>query len=303
MNIHVNHIGFFAHEVLQRSERALVSGIASRGIYIQPKGEWTLYLSLEKYCGPLTLNLKEGSAKLDKFNAGGSVQLSPEELTFPDEKITIPLQDSTVWYPPPVNPEIKSFAGDLDSILSLVNKIIPENPFLPLLSRNPGKIPGVAVIGERILAFQNAMGAGDQEKLAKAALQLLGLGPGLTPLGDDFLLGVLLALNRWGHVLTIDLRENPNSEKGGSSPIQVSDLNQIILENTPLKTTQISASLLACAVEGAADERLLVILDGLFSGSEITQNEMRNMLRWGNSSGITVLAGILSILRAEDAAS
>lgn len=303
IKIYINHIGFFAHEVLQRSEGAQVSGIASRGIYLQPKDDWTLYLSLEKYCGPLTLNFREGSAKLDKIDAGSPVQLNPGELYFPDEKITIPLQDSTVWYPPPVDPEIKSLAGDLDSILSIVYKIIPENPYLPLLSSKPGKIPGVAVIGERILAFQKILGSGDSEKLAESAIRLLGLGPGLTPLGDDFLLGVLLALNRWGHVLPTDLRKNSNNEKGSSSPIQVSDLNQIILENTPLKTTRISASLLACAAEGTADERLLVVSDGLFAGSEVTQNEMRNMLRWGNSSGITVLAGMISVLRAQDTAS
>jgi len=293
MKININHIGSFAEEVLERSKGALVSGIASRGIYIQPEDNWTLYLSLEKFRGPLTLNLEEGSTQLKIIKAGCSVQLNPGEIQFPDEKVKISYADSKIWHPPLVDTEIKLKPEYLDSILSLVNKITPENPYLPLLSNNPENIPGVAAIGERILNFQNSLDTRNPDIIAEGAIKLLGLGPGLTPLGDDFLLGVLLALNRWGHFLSTDKPESPPT-------ILINNLNQIILENTRVKTTRISASLLACAAEGAADERLLVILDGLFSGSSVTQNDMRNMLRWGNSSGITVLAGMISVLNTKD---
>ncbi|RLD03693.1 MAG: hypothetical protein DRI65_12390, partial [Chloroflexota bacterium] len=121
--------------------------------------------------------------------------------------------------------------------------------------------------------------------------------------GDDFLLGVLLSFNRWGHLLSSHL---PDLQKGDStSPptILVNYLNQIILEKTRLKTTRISTSLLFCAMEGAADERLLKVLDGLFTGSLITENDLGYLLRWGNSSGITVLAGMISVLRMKDTVS
>ena len=159
------------------------------------------------------------------------------------------------------------------------------------------------VIGERILNLQNALKMGDLENIAEASIKLLGLGPGLTPLGDDFLLGVLLTLNRWGHLLSPAAIEYSKGISE-SHPINlVNYLNQIILENTHLKTTRISSSLLFCAIEGAADERLLKVLDGLFSGNDITQNDMKNLLRWGNSSGITVLAGMISVLRTKDTVS
>jgi len=118
----------------------------------------------------------------------------------------------------------------------------------------------------------------------------------LTPLGDDFLLGVLLTLNRWGQLLSPHQSDIQMRDTGSPPSNLVNNLNQIIMENTRLKTTQVSASLLACAVEGAADERLLKVLDGLCSGTEVTQNEMRNLLRWGNSSGIAVLAGMMAVL-------
>ncbi len=304
MKTNVSHIGIFAQQVLERSIGARVSGIASRGIYLQPKDDLTLYLSLEDFRGPLTLNLEEGSTRLEKIKAGYSVRFYSGEIQFPDEKINISLEDGKIWHPPLVDNEIKIFPGHLDSVLSLVHKLTPENPYLPLLSENPAQIPGVPVIGERILNLQNALKTGIPKKITERSIKLLGLGPGLTPLGDDFLLGVLLTFNRWGHIFSPAM---PDIQKGNSSTHSVvegssypnkliKDLNQIILENTRLKTTQISASLLACAVEGAADERLLKVLDGFFSEVGITQNEVKNLLRWGSSSGIAVLAGMMAVL-------
>jgi len=303
MKTSVSYIGFYAQQVLERSKSALVSGIASRGIYLQPEDDWTLYLSQETFKGPMTMNLGEASTRLDKIKAGSRVRFSPGEIQFPEEKITIFLDDSKIWFPPPVDNNIKSFPGHLDSILSIVYKLTPGNPYLPLLSENPSQIPGAPVIGERILNLQNALRTGDPEKIAEGSIKLLGLGPGLTPLGDDFLLGVLLSFNRWGHLLSSHL---PDLQKGDStSPptILVNYLNQIILEKTRLKTTRISTSLLFCAMEGAADERLLKVLDGLFTGSLITENDLGYLLRWGNSSGITVLAGMISVLRMKDTVS
>jgi len=303
MKIRINQIGFFAQQVLGRSKSAQVSGIASRGIYLQPDNDLTLYLSLEEFRGPLTLNLEVGSTRLEKIKAGSSVQFISGEMKFQNEDIIISFADGDIWHPSPVENEIKTIPGHLDSILSLVKTLIPENPYLPLLSKNPDQIPGVQVIGERILNLQNALKSGGPEKIAEESIKLLGLGPGLTPLGDDFLLGVLLALNRWGHLLSLPRSDTQKGNSESHPNDLVSYLNQIIQEKTRLKTTRISASLLFCAMEGAADERLLKVLDGLVSGSAISQNELRNLLRWGNSSGITVLAGMISVLKTKDTVS
>jgi len=303
MNIRINQIGIFAQQVLGRSKGASVSGVASREFFLQPEDDLTLYLSLEEFRGPLTLNLEVGSTSLEKIKAGYSVQFISGEMKFQNEKIIISFEDGDIWHPSPVDNKIKIKPGHLDSILSLANTIMPENPYLPLLSENPDQIPGVPVIGERILNLQNALKTGEPEKIAEGSIKLLGLGPGLTPLGDDFLLGVFLTLNRWGHLLSLPRSDTQKDNSGSHSDDLVSYLNQVIQENTRLKTTRISASLLFCAMEGAADERLLKVLDGLISGSTITQNELRNLLRWGNSSGITVLAGMISVLNTKDTVS
>lgn len=307
MKTNFSHIGIYAQQVLGRSRSARVSGIASRGIYLQPADDWTLYISQEKFRGPLTLNLEESSV-LKNIKAGNSVQFNSGEITFPDQKISFSLNDSKIWNSPLPVDNPGQFPQGVDAALSLAQKSASGNPYFPLLFDNPGKIPGAAVIGERIQNLQDALKTGVTKNVAEAAIKLLGLGPGLTPLGDDFLLGVLLTFNRWGHVL---IPTQPEIRKDGP-PAQraagqsnhatqiINDLNQIILENTRLKTTQISASLLTCAVEGAADERLLKVLDGFFSDLDITKKDLKNILRWGSSSGIAVLAGIFSVLKTKD---
>jgi len=65
MKIRISQIGNFAQEVLGRSKGARVSGIASRGFYLQPENDLTIYLSLEEFPGPLTLNLEEVSSRLE----------------------------------------------------------------------------------------------------------------------------------------------------------------------------------------------------------------------------------------------
>lgn len=296
MKTSFSQIGTYAQQVLERSKSAQVSGIASRGIYLQPEDDWTLYLSLEDFRGPLTLNL-EGSLRLENIRAGSSARFNTGEIQFPEEKIFISLEDVNIWHPPQVDHKMEYFPEHIDSVLLLAKKLAPGNPYLPLLSDGPGQIPGVPGIAEKILDLQDALKTGELEKMTEGSTGLLGLGPGLTPLGDDFLLGVLLTLNRWGHLLSPDLTNKHKGDSASRPYNSIDNLNQIILENTRLKTTQISASLLVCAAEGAADERLLKVLDRLCSGVDITENEMKDLLHWGSSSGIAVLAGMMAVLR------
>ena len=119
---------------------------------------------------------------------------------------------------------------------------------------------------------------------AGSLLELIGLGPGLTPLGDDVILGILLSLNRWKRVIAPDQDQV--------------EFNQLLLAIAKEKTSTLSYSLFSCAVEGSGDARLLVVLDSFFSGAEPTPNQMRDFLNWGSSSGVGVLAGVLAVVNS-----
>ena len=93
---------------------------------------------------------------------------------------------------------------------------------------------------------------------------------------------MLLALNRGkGEIL---------------SKSYLTKLNQAVIDLALDKTTRLSFSLLVCAADGSADERLLKIFDGLLFGRVIKDKELLQMLMWGSTSGFAVLAGMILAL-------
>jgi len=277
-----SHIGYYAHQVLERSKGALVSGVASRGIYLQPEDDWTLYLSLEKYRGPLTINLGGHFSWRENIKTGHPVHFISGKIRFPMDNVSISYEDADIWRSALNDGNREFIFKQMDSVLNLSKKLAAGNPYLSLLFENPVPIPDVPGLTEKILNLRTALKDGDLERITSGSTKLLGLGPGLTPLGDDFILGVLLTFNYCG----ISNLKGHNLKK----------INQIIIQHAREKTTRLSSSLLVCASEGAADERLLIILDGICSGNEITEGALRDLLAWGSSSGIAVLAGMMAVL-------
>jgi hypothetical protein len=124
--------------------------------------------------------------------------------------------------------------------------------------------------------------------LQSAICHLLGLGPGLTPAGDDWLAGWLLAQH-----LAPDLTG-------------LRDLSGLITKAAATHTTTLSRAFLACAAAGEADEDWHGLLAGLSSESanqRIANSKSANqriggsiqrILAHGATSGAAMLAGFLS---------
>ena len=74
------------------------------------------------------------------------------------------------------------------------------------------------------------LAGGAAEPAPGLARRLLGLGPGLTPSGDDLLAGLLLGARAFG--------------------VPLADLAEVIAEQAPRRTTALSARLLRHAIEG-----------------------------------------------------
>jgi len=104
---------------------------------------------------------------------------------------------------------------------------------------------------------------------------LLGLGPGLTPVGDDVLAGVLVAVHH-----REDLRRPLADE---------------VARLAPGRTTTLSAALLRHAADGAALPAVLGVADALTGhGSDVDLvTALRRLLAVGHSSGAALAHGLL----------
>ena len=112
-------------------------------------------------------------------------------------------------------------------------------------------------------------------------VSLLGLGPGLTPSGDDLLGGALVALQALGME---DLRDS---------------IWAVLRARAMTDTNEISFAHLAAAAEGHCSTVLRRALNTLMSGSiDDLQSAIWAVGRIGHTSGWDALAGILIVLRA-----
>ncbi|MDH3691618.1 MAG: DUF2877 domain-containing protein [Gammaproteobacteria bacterium] len=113
------------------------------------------------------------------------------------------------------------------------------------------------------------------------AIGLLGMGPGLTPSGDDILGGTLIAL----HVLGFDdIREC---------------LARTMLREIRRLTTPISAAHLRAAAEGMGNAAVHALLHAVLGPDTLTiKAAVDRISKLGHTSGWDTLAGVVIVLRS-----
>jgi len=115
---------------------------------------------------------------------------------------------------------------------------------------------------------------------APAIAGLLGLGPGLTPCGDDLLVGVLVALAAWRR------------------DAAVRALGGLLAPQLAHATSEISAAHLRAAIEGEAVEPIHRCIGALTEEGGDPQACLDALARYGHTSGWDALAGVLLVATA-----
>ncbi len=137
----------------------------------------------------------------------------------------------------------------------------------------------LARAGQALALLRLAVETGDEPRAANAAGRLIGLGPGLTPSGDDALVGFLAALHATGHPMA------------GFATGALGDISA--------RTTAVAATLLRHAAAGAFAECVHDLLAGLLDPDRLTATPaMERAAARGASSGIDCLVGVLDGLDA-----
>jgi hypothetical protein len=260
----ITTIGSIASQALSQDQDAVVWGSTSHGIFVHLASGWVVFLSFDHFTGPLTLNLSLSPSFFQAIEPGLAVRIRSTSLHIDTLEIEIATHNTQIWSAPPRNPtSLDSPAARLERIEYIhrnVSKVLAVSPSAGLLPETlPTSLDSASIVGliERSLGF----------------------GEGLTPAGDDLALGFLLALNRWGDLLCPSL--------------DAPEINQKICQAARCKTSTLSANLIECASLGQADERLIVALNGILTGSPDPETCAAHLLSWGHTSGACAFRGML----------
>ncbi len=233
-------------------------GATSRGLFLQTgdTSTWLCFVSWEPWRGPLTLNVPD---RLEGQQVGDLVHLEPGRVVLPG--VELEWSPARVWDPDPPprsDPDPERRRARARNLLSEAERRGRQSALAHLLD-----------------------GSGPLE-----AASLLGLGPGLTPSGDDLLLGALLVRARR---TAVPVASDDGAAHGPArtrvAGVRVAEL----LQQARRRTTTLSANLLAMAHQGLADERLVNLADHVNAGTACDLA----FLDWGAHSGVDVLSGMV----------
>jgi len=285
--------GNLASVVLSAEQPARVLGVTSQGVFLRSASKWLVFVSAGGSHGPLTVTLQNTRASFSQVKVGAKAQFGDESIIILEADMVIDLNGCRLWKPvaPPTSARL-NFELIADRLAQAQRAVAGKKGVASiswLLSRaqharlpRPDSEGDFLLAPHRVLQIQASLRDQGGAGLHAALPGLLGLGAGLTPAGDDFILGFLLCLNRW---------------QGALSPgVDLESLNRQMVRSAYRRTTQLSANLIECATLGLADERLVNGLDWLLSGETTDPDVLGNLLGWGNSSGVSVLAGFATAL-------
>jgi hypothetical protein len=262
INVRTDFIGPVARQVLLPGLNIRVLGNTSRGIFLAMPSGWAIFLSNEKYPGPLTINLGQYPQAFSTLEPGDPVRLMGSNLEFGGHPLRVNLSGAREWTPP-ARPEAALPDDQVrERIAWTIQHTLAEEE---LFSE------------EELIGLAHGLKSGQVEEVVKGLVNLLGRGPGLTPAGDDLASGLLLALNRW---------------KENFPTIPVVELGERLVFLAANRTTMLSANLIACAQQGLADERLILALDGLVAGTLEVETCAAYLRGWGHTSGGSALLGM-----------
>ena len=198
--------------------------------------------------------------------AGMAVTIANGELVIQDVPLWITLRGARCW-----RPELRPMPVPRDLHIRTAIAVRAAR------AHAAGK-RGIVSAAEASGMLAEAFPCGSQTEIAEAGRRLVGLGAGLTPSGDDVLVGVTAALTALG-----DERARPLARSWARDAIG--------------RTTVVAEAFHRHAAAGAYSERLHDVLRAILTGPVAAiPAAVRTAAAWGATSGTDTLAGILMAL-------
>lgn len=281
-------VGECACELANRKYHGKIIGVTSRGIFIKFENKNLIFLSFEKFTGPLTINLNQKLVdSIQYLKEGQSVQFTEHLLNIPEAKIQIDMCSSSNRTNAINKNPIGSAPDYIKNLTLLIDTAMKGFDKSKLIKYLPQLLHSVRykslanVKGNQnneIDRLRYAYRTGSIRDLFNSFSKLIGRGQGLTPSGDDLILGITLLINRWKDKLIL--------------PFDINDFNRKVISLAFNETTLLSANLIKCAGEGRGDERMESLADSIFA-EDLPQLELvRTWLSWGSTSGVDAFVGM-----------
>jgi len=217
------------------------------------------------------------------FKTGMKVVINKDEIKMPEVCISIKLTGAKVWNSSPLflRPTISE-----EILYENIGKIRE-------LTLKYGKIEGIAsildgdevdnnykdFIIDSVKKLTKGIKYNDYKMITEASKGLIGLGPGLTPAADDFLLGVIASLYYIGHYFGNHLED-------------LKKIAGFIIYDLPGRTTFISEIMLRNGMKARFSEPIRDLMLAVTSSDSIN-DECVNLLNIGGTSGSDCAAGIV----------
>jgi hypothetical protein len=264
----------FHPAILSLQNPLVVSAVFDRAWHLVDTEGIVLTVGIAPYDGPMAIRM-EGRLPA-AMRPGRVARLDARALTI--GTVRIELAGARPWSGdridmPPIDGE--ALRRDLQQI----RQTTPAGPLLP-----------------RLAALRRSLESGAEEELREAARMLIGLGPGLTPAGDDVLGGVLVGMHVFGRRLVASATRDPDRMRragtlghAGRARRTRDRLAAIVVEEMHGRTTALSRTLLIWAGQGVAVQPLLDVLWTLGSGAPL--DALEAVVALGHTSGPDMLAG------------
>lgn len=278
--------GVLAREFCRSVAFATVEAVFERCLYLRSGDDFVCIGEPDIANGPITLIANVGTLPTLRSLAGQVSLMCREHITI-GNSVRFVLDHSEPWRPFgwPISPSPDRLIDICAVLASRAKASAPREGLARCVidEQVPGCSPLARVARPRITIFERWLSrllhAGHTSAAAsrEAVQGLIGLGPGLTPSGDDLLVGALFALDAIGE-----------SEANAA-------MARAIVDVLPGLTAPLSAAFLRTAAAGHVGENLHQIISLIMTGD--ADAAIATAEKIGHSSGWDIMAGIVTTLR------
>lgn len=288
-------VGAVAKEFFVSPVEARIIGVFRRSLYVENTFGRVACIG-ERGIGPGPLNaLCEFPGDVDFTQTvepgspakirDGWMQLSP--------RMKVDISRPMAWEPEPLPDgwDLEFFLENLPVLVQWIAETGPREGLAPLIAQvvSGGEVPyedafrkiswgGIASFR---LWLSHSLTQAESLEFPAIARRLVGLGPGLTPSGDDFWCGVMIALRALGFMGIL--------EKVSGS----------VLKQARERTNKISRAHMACAAGGQGAQALHETISAMGAADEARlRSALRELDKIGHTSGWDSLAGVVCVLES-----